>query len=318
MKKTRFFLLAFCLFTGFFISCKQNANVKNAPKSNVVIAIIPKVDNEIFDQVKVSALEAGRELGITITWEAPTSNDGKKQVELIENLIHYKVDGILISCNDAELLKEPIDKAIKAGIKVGTLDSDCPTSNRIFYVGTDNKKAGEVCAQTMLKLFDKDKKKPNKIIVLSGGANAENMKERLNGFRSVINQNNIEDVLFSFEMSDYGKELIGMSLKKNKKINGVQMLWSLPVLQGVDSIPALSKFMDRGGVSVFFDVSKPLLKYIKDHPNCATMKQDFHSMGYDGVKNMYNAIMDKSYQMQILYNVKVIDQSNAEEELKKL
>lgn len=318
MKKTRFFLLAFCLFTGFFISCKQNANVKNAPKSNVVIAIIPKVDNEIFDQVKESALEAGKELGITITWEAPTSNDEKKQVELIENLIHYKVDGILISCNDAELLKEPIDKAIKAGIKVGTLDSDCPTSNRIFYVGTDNKKAGEVCAQTMLKLFDKDKKKPNKIIVLSGGANAENMKERLNGFRSVINQNNIEDVLFSFEMSDYGKELIGMSLKKNKKINGVQMLWSLPVLQGVDSIPALSKFMDRGGVSVFFDVSKPLLKYIKDHPNCATMKQDFHSMGYDGVKNMYNAIMDKSYQMQILYNVKVIDQSNAEEELKKL
>jgi ribose transport system substrate-binding protein len=318
MKKTRFFLLAFCLFTGFFISCKQNANVKNAPKSNVVIAIIPKVDNEIFDQVKESALEAGKELGITITWEAPTSNDGKKQVELIENLIHYKVDGILISCNDAELLKEPIDKAIKAGIKVGTLDSDCPTSNRIFYVGTDNKKAGEVCAQTMLKLFDKDKKKPNKIIVLSGGANAENMKERLNGFRSVINQNNIEDVLFSFEMSDYGKELIGMSLKKNKKINGVQMLWSLPVLQGVDSIPALSKFMDRGGVSVFFDVSKPLLKYIKDHPNCATMKQDFHSMGYDGVKNMYNAIMDKSYQMQILYNVKVIDQSNADEELKKL
>lgn len=318
MKKTRFFLLAFCLFTGFLISCKQNASVKNAPKSNVVIAIIPKVDNEIFDQVKESALEAGRELGITITWEAPTSNDGKKQVELIENLIHYKVDGILISCNDAELLKEPIDKAIKAGIKVGTLDSDCPTSNRIFYVGTDNKEAGEVCAQTMLKLFDKDKKKPNKIIVLSGGANAENMKERLNGFRSVINQNNIEDVLFSFEMGDYGKELIGMSLKKNKKINGVQMLWGLPVLQGVDSIPALSKFMDKGGVSVFFDVSKPLLKYIKDHPNCATMKQDFHSMGYDGVKNMYNAIMDKSYQMQILYNVKVIDQSNAEEELKKL
>lgn len=318
MKKTRFFLLAFCLLTGFFISCKQNANVKNVPKSNVVIAIIPKVDNEIFDQVKESALEAGKELGITITWEAPTSNDGKKQVELIENLIHYKVDGILISCNDAELLKEPIDKAIKAGIKVGTLDSDCPTSNRIFYVGTDNKEAGEVCAQTMLKLFDKDKKKPNKIIVLSGGANAENMKERLNGFRSVINQNNIEDVLFSFEMGDYGKELIGMSLKKNKKINGVQMLWGLPVLQGVDSIPALSKFIDKGGVSVFFDVSKPLLKYIKDHPNCATMKQDFHSMGYDGVKNMYNAILDKSYQMQILYNVKVIDQTNAEEELKKL
>ena len=318
MKKAGLSLLVICLFTGLFISCKQNANVKHSPKDNVVIAIIPKVDNEIFDQVKESAIKAGKELGITITWEAPTSNDGKKQVELIENLIQYKVDGILISCNDAELLKEPIDRAIKAGIKVGTFDSDCPKSNRIFYVGTDNKEAGTICAQTMLKLLAKNKNQNKKIIILSSGPNAENMKERLNGFRSVINQNSIEDILFAFEMSDYGKDLLTLSLKKSKKIDGVQMLWGLPVLKGVDSIPALSRFMNKGGVSVFFDVSKPLLKYIKDHPNCATMKQDFHSMGYDGVTNMYNAIMDKSYQMQILYKVRVIDQRNAEEELKKL
>ncbi|MFA5044802.1 MAG: substrate-binding domain-containing protein [Paludibacter sp.] len=314
MKKNWLLLTVFCLLTGVFYSCKQ----KEPVKKEVVIAIIPKVDNFIFDQVKQSAMETAKELGIVVTWEAPTSVDTKKQKELIENLIHYKVDGILISCNDAMALKESINEAMRAGIKVGTFDSDSPTSDRIFYIGTDNKKAGKICAETMLGLFEKAQKKPDQIIILSGGVSAQNMTERISGFRSAFNNGKISQILYSFEMPDYGTELVTDNLNRNKKINGVQMIWGVPVLNGVDSIPALSKFMNRGGISVFFDVSRPLLKYISKHPNCATMKQDFHSMGHDGVKNLYNAIVGKPYEIEILYDVKVIDQNNAEEELNKL
>jgi ABC-type sugar transport system substrate-binding protein len=76
--------------------------------------------------------------------------------------------------------------------------------------------------------------------------------------------------------------------------------------------------MNKGGVAVFFDESKPLLKYIKNNPNCATMKQDFHSMGYDGVKNLYKAIQGKEVEKQILFDVKVIDQNNADKEMRNL
>ncbi|MEI8271841.1 MAG: substrate-binding domain-containing protein [Paludibacter sp.] len=312
MKKYWLLIAMLALFMCVFVSC-----AKKQEKKEIVIAIIPKVDNAIFDQVKESAIQAAKELGITLTWEAPTSIDGKKQKELIENLIHYKVDGILISCNDAEMLKEPINQAIKAGIKVATFDSDAPKSERIFYIGTDNKKAGKVCAETMLILFEKIKKKPGDIVLLSGSMSADNMMERISGFRSVINKNKIE-VLNAFEMPDYGKELLTLNLKKDKKANGIQLMWGVPVLNGVDSIPAMAKMLKNGGVAVFFDVSKPLLKYIKVHPNCATMKQDFHAMGHDGVVNLYNAITGKDFKIQILKDVKVIDQSNAETELKNL
>jgi len=295
MKKEWLLFTMLCLLSVIFISCNQKK------QKEIVIAIIPKVDNAVFNQVKESAIEAANELGIVVTWEAPTSIDGQKQKELIENLIQYKVDGILISCNDAEMLKEPINKAIKAGIKVGTFDSDSPKSDRIFYIGTDNKKAGKVCAETMMGLFKKAKKTPEKIVILSGGMSALNMYERISGFRSVMGDTKIDKVLTSLEIPEYGKELLTYELNHNKKINGVQMVWGVPVLSGgVDSVPALSAFMKRGGISIFFDVSKPLLKYIKENPNCATMKQDFHSMGYDGVKNMYNAIMDKPYNIEIL------------------
>jgi ribose transport system substrate-binding protein len=314
MKKNWLLLIVLCLLTGIFVSCN-----KKVPKDkNVVIAIIPKVDNAIFDQVKHSAMKTAKELGIVVTWEAPTSTDGKKQIELIKNLIQYKVDGILISCNDAEILKEPINEAIKAGILVATFDSDSPKSNRIFYIGTDNKKAGKQCAETMMSLYDKAKMKPDQIIILSGGASADNMIERLSGFRSVIDPQNIADVLYSYEMLDYGEELLTYHLNNNKKINGVQMIWGLPVLSGVDSIPAMSKFVKKGGISVFFDISGPLLRYIKQNPNCATMKQDFQAMGESGIKNMYEAIKKKPFQKKILYDVKVIDHKNADEELSKL
>lgn len=312
MKKYWLFIAIMGLFMCVFVSC-----TKKPEKKEIVIAVIPKVDNAIFDQVKESAIQAAKELGITLTWEAPTSIDSKKQKELIENLIHYKVDGILISCNDAEMLKEPINKAIKAGIKVATFDSDAPKSDRIFYIGTDNKKAGKVCAETMLKLFEKNHITPGDIVLLSGSLSADNMTERISGFRGVVNKNKIE-ILNAFEMSDYGTELLNFSLNKNKKINGVQLMWGVPVLAGIDSIPELEQLIKNGGAAVFFDISKPLLKYIKEHPNCATMKQDFHAMGYDGVVNLYNAITDKNYNIQMLYDVKVIDQSNAEAELKNL
>ena len=315
MKKSWSFIALLCFSLSFFASCAKN-HEKKTEKKPIIIAVIPKVDNSIFDQVKESAIQAASELGVVVTWEAPTTVDGRKQKELIENLIHYKVDGILISSNDAEMLIEPINKAMKAGIKVATFDSDVPKSDRIFYIGTNNKKAGVVCAETMLKLYENENKQPGEILLLSGGMTANNMVERISGFRSVMNNKAKIQVHNSFEMPDYGKEILHNNLTENSKINGVQLIWGVPVLNGVDSVPALDKFLSKNGVAVFFDVSKPLLQYIKKHPNTATMKQDFHAMGYNGIKNLYNAIVGQNYSIELLYDVEVVDYNNVDEELK--
>ncbi|MDP4270762.1 MAG: substrate-binding domain-containing protein [Bacteroidota bacterium] len=313
MKKQWFLFSALSLLLALTVSCK-----KVRQSDEVIIAVVPKVDNAIFDQVKESSKKAGKELGVTVTWEAPTSSSADKQKEIIENLIKYQVNGILISCNDVDALKEPIQKAMAAGIKVGTFDSDCPGSGRTFYIGSDNKTAGKVCAETMNKLYQKAGKTPDNVIVIGGGPTADNLVQRLNGFKEAFGMKNLSNVLYSFEMPDVGKEILSLELEKNKKINGIQMVWGAMTLDGVEKIPALSKFVDDGGVVVFFDVSKPLLNYISKHPNCATMKQDFQTMGYEGVKNLYKAIKGEQFNPEYLINVKVIDQSNAAAEEKKL
>lgn len=315
MKKSILFLsIFFFVLIGIF-SCIKN---KESADKKIIIAVIPKIDNEIFAQVKRSVMETGQNLGITVTWEAPTGIDGAKQKELIENLIHYGVDGILISCNDADLLREPINRALEAGIKVGTFDSDCPGSKRICYVGTDNRMAGKICAETLQKLSDATDKKPEQILIMSSSSNAPNMKERMEGFTSVIDQSRISNVLYSYEMTDYGSELLSYNLKNTKNIGAVQMLWGTPALNGVDSLPALSDFIKKGGVTVFFDVSKPLLRFISKTDKCATMKQDFDAMGREGITNLYNAIIGNAFEKEILYNVEVIDKNNALDEIAKM
>lgn len=211
-----------------------------------------------------------------------------------------------------------LTKAVEAGIKVGTFDSDCPDSKRICYVGTDNHKAGKICAETLLKLSKNSIKKDEKILILSSSSNAPNMRERMKGFTSVIDQDRIANVLYSYEMIDYGKELLSFNLKNSKNIQAVQMLWGTPALNGVDSLPVLRDFIKKGGVTVFFDVSKPLLRFISKTDNCATMKQDFETMGREGITNLYNAIKKNSFEKQILYDVVVIDKNNASEEIAKI
>ena len=97
MKTNWILVTVFCLLAGVFGSCTKKVHAKK----ELVIAVIPKVDNAIFDQVKQSAIEEAKELGVVLTWEAPTSIDGKKQKELILFLL------LFFPKNFASKLKNP-------------------------------------------------------------------------------------------------------------------------------------------------------------------------------------------------------------------
>ena len=88
------------------------------------IAVVPKsLDNAIFLDSQAAAEAKAKELGINLQWVGPTTSDAGQQVTVIEGLIEKQVDGILISCNDADALKDVIDRAVDAGIVVGCFDS---------------------------------------------------------------------------------------------------------------------------------------------------------------------------------------------------
>ncbi len=111
-------------------------SLSSALAEEIEIAVVPKsLDNAIFLDAKATAEAKGEELGAKIYWEGPTTSDAAQQVNVVESLIERQVDGILISCNDADALKDVIDRAVDAGIVVGCFDSDSPPNLEMRITG---------------------------------------------------------------------------------------------------------------------------------------------------------------------------------------
>jgi ribose transport system substrate-binding protein len=103
------------------------------------------------------------------------------QHEEFQRILKLQPTGILISPADPELMKPDIDAAIAQGIPVITIDSDAPSSKRLFFIGTDNYDAGVMGARVAVKQLQG---KGSVVIFTMPGQ--VNLAERLRGYRDVF------------------------------------------------------------------------------------------------------------------------------------
>lgn len=102
---------------------------------NPTVVMIPKViGSPYFDVAAEGAKNAGKDLGIDIIYNGPTSGDAAKQVNIIQDVMNKNVDAIIIAPNDANAVMPALGRAAKKGIKVLTYDADTAkeTSRDLF------------------------------------------------------------------------------------------------------------------------------------------------------------------------------------------
>lgn len=146
-------------------------------------AIVYPVIHQFFDPVTTGAQDYAKELGnIELFVHAPEGGQVQQQIEIMENLISMKVDGIAIGSTDPEALAPYIDQAIEAGIPVVTFDSDTPNSKRIGYIGTMNYQAGVHMANVIADKLGGE----GELLILQDVATQGNLVERLQGIRDTL------------------------------------------------------------------------------------------------------------------------------------
>jgi ribose transport system substrate-binding protein len=127
-----------------------------AAAQDKTLAWIPKATNSTFWlAVKRGAEKAGEELGYEILYigvQEQTNIAG--QVNLVNDMVVRKVDGILIAATDAKALAPAVEKAIDSGVPVITLDSGVDSDAPYAYIATDNVGAAKMAAETLAKLID--------------------------------------------------------------------------------------------------------------------------------------------------------------------
>nr|WP_244640160.1 sugar-binding protein [Devosia pacifica] len=163
-----------------------------AQDDNLQFAVVPKaMNNPFFDLARDGCMAKAEELGnVECIYIGPVEHETATQAQIITDLITQGVDGLAISVSDTAAATTLIDRAVEAGIAVITFDSDAPDSQRTAYVGTNNREFGTALGEMLLEVGPDG----GSYGMISGGAAAPNLAERVDGVRSALEGSNWTEV----------------------------------------------------------------------------------------------------------------------------
>lgn len=260
-------------------------------EKRTTIAIVGKAaGGEYWLAVKRGAQKRADEMKVKMLYlGTPTEVDINGQIDLVEGLIQRKVEGIAISPTDSKALSPVVKRAVEAGIKVVTIDSDTTEKDRLCYIGTNNKEAGKVAGQEMLKLVKGDKAK---IATITGVIGAQNLDERVAGFKEAVG----DKVTLLNVQPDNGNKDKSMAIAENTLTANpdVAAFFTTTAIGGPATAQALQTAGKAGQIKVIsFDTTPTLIKHLKEGTVQVLIAQQPEKMGALGVEKLLDAVGGK-------------------------
>src|SRR6266849_2048673 len=234
-----------------------------------------------WEMAGVGLSQAASDLKVRYKFDGPDGYDPKAEQEALQKAIQQKATGILISVVDPALMKDDIDRAIASGIPVITIDSDAPSSKRLFFIGTNNYQAGLIGGQRLAKELN-GKGNVAVFTVPSYG----NMNERLRGYRDALRATHgikiarIVDIQGDPRIAfDTATQILGTDKKER-----IDAFVCLEALSGKEIATVLSNNRAKGKVVIALDTDQDTLEWIQKGVITAAISQKPYTMSYVGLK----------------------------------
>lgn len=232
--------------------------------------------------------------------------DVDKQNEQIYKFIDQKVDGIFINPIDFEQIEPALQAAKRANIPVIIIDA--PVSDESLVnctIVSDNYDAGVQCAKDMMERLDSAN------IVLLKHTTAKSAKERIEGFLSVIDNNEKYKVINEAECD--GQLEIAMPKMQEiiEETPDIDVVMALNDPSALGVLAALEK-NNKNDVMVYGIDGTPEIKALigRNQMIVGTVAQSPIKMGQIAVENMYNILNGKKIEKNIIIPISLINKEN--------
>ena len=274
-----------------------------AASKKLRIAVIPKGTTHVFwKSVHAGAELAAKELGnVDIIWKGPLLEDDRDgQMNVMQDFVTGKVDGICLAPLDKQALIGPVNESVESGIPVVIFDSALQDESKIVtYVATDNLKGGELAAKHMAECLGGK----GNVIVLRYNSGSESTEQREEGFLETLKTQYPDiNVISSDQYAgttpekslDKATQVLG---KYRNDVNGIFAVCE-PNANGV--LIALKETQLAGKVKfIAFDSSEDLIRAMSDGSCHGIVLQDPVRMGYESVIAIVNSIRGKPVHKRI-------------------
>jgi ribose transport system substrate-binding protein len=290
-----------------FAGCGPKSETAPAPGSppQRTIAVIPKGTTHVYWQsVHAGAKAACDELGFKMDWIGPErETDRERQIQIIEDFIAQKVDGVVLAPLDRKALVPSVEKLASLKIPCAIIDSGIDTDQYTCFAATDNYQGGVLAARRMGKTLGGK----GKVVVLKYVPGSASTTDRENGFMDTIKKE-----FSGIEIVDtkYGQDTVETALQAAE-----DLLTRHPDLQGfyacnaptaVGALQALTSQKRTEVKLVGFDAEKALLDGLKSGQIDALVVQNPYKMGYEGVKAVAAALKGETGPKKIDTGVELI------------
>lgn len=306
MRMAIFLMVVLLLLSLFVISSTDLFIPRDDNEVYDISVIINDSDGERWTNFRSGMDQAAKEMNANISFVTLyDKNSLEQQIELLKREIDDDADAVLISAADSKKLSETLKNMI-IDIPVLAIDSKLDGKQVKSYISPDNFKMGEKVGQE-IQMNTREKET---VLILKTNMKSSNISERYKGLLSVLNDSSHNyEVLNLNEISEKDKasKILLSYLSKNSPDIAVALDESTieALLNTMEQIPAEER-MKLYGIG-----QTNRIVYNLEMENIESIVvSNMFTMGYLGIKNGVDAIMQKPIKDKIEIEFGVINKDN--------
>jgi ribose transport system substrate-binding protein len=281
---------------------------KGGTKAAHQIGVIPKETASVYwEGVRQGALKAGQEENYDILWNGPEiETDRERQIQIVEDMIARKVDGIVLAPNDRKALVPVVEKIDAKKIPCVIIDSGVETDKFLSFMATDNYKGGVLAAQRIGEILGGK----GKVIVVEWTPNSASTDYRLQGFRATLAKEfpGIEIVDSQYANPPTMEKVRDVTQDMLARNAGIDGIFACNATTAGGALTALREFQqgDKKIKMVGFDAWPMLVDGLEKGELDGLIIQNPYRMGYEGVKAIIRHLKGETVPKQVDTGVELI------------
>ncbi len=281
------------------------------------IALVMKtLTNPFFIEMEKGARQAQDEFDVDLVVKTGAQETSiEQQIAIVEELIKAEVDAIVIAPGSSTELIPVLKKAQDAGIVIINIDNrlDQALSEELGLVGVpfisvDNVRGAYLSAKCIADRISE----PTDVAILEGIREAKNAQDRKTGAERAFAENpNITLVVSETAhwKIDEGYAVMRQMLEQHPSIRGV---FAANDMMGLGAIAYLEESGRTDVMVAAYDALQEALEAVKAGKMLCTIDQQPAKQGYLGIQAAVKALNGESLPDEILLDVLLIDQRNAQ------